>query len=205
MTEILEPIDLSGLSYDPQNFRDLAEAPLGQALWRYLKEHDNQVRMLTATFLERAAVEPLAPGLVCEFGTDVADDRIKQMIGHMVKQIMAALGCELDRLGLRITRISLFTSGARYRGRNLRESRPMTITREQREAWASKTAKSPFNQWLDAQIKRADGSLDLEKLYEVARGYGVEKRYSNLNPGQQRMNIGVMLRARVPAAEYQSS
>jgi len=117
---------------------------------------------------------------------------------------MAALGYEVDRRGLRITRVSLFTSGARYRSRHTSRERTMTITREQREAWAATTAKSDFNCWLDAQVKRRDGSLDLEKLYDVARQYGVDKRYPHLNPGQQRMNIGIMLRARVPDGEYRA-
>jgi hypothetical protein len=67
---------------------------------------------------------------------------------------------------------------------------------------APTSAKSPFNRWLNAQVRREDGSLDLDKLYETARRYGVEKLYPNLNPGQQRINIGVMLRTRVPAEEY---
>lgn len=195
--------DLSALEYEPQNFRDLAETDLGEAIWAFLKRPDNLIRMETATLLERAAVEPLATGLVAEFGDQVRDDRTKQMIGHMTRQIMEALGYELDRTGLRITRASLFTSGATY-GRPDRGERPMKITREQREAWVKNTANSPFNAWLDGQVKRPDGTLDLERLYEVAKRYGIDRRYDNLNPGQQRMNIGVMLRARVPQEEYSS-
>jgi len=195
--------DLSGLDYDPKNFKDLAETDLGKAIWDFLKRPDNLVRMETATLLERAAVEPLAPGFVAEFGDEARDDRIKQMIGHMTRQIMEALGFEHDRNGLRITRASLFTSGAIYR-RPDRPKRTMTITKEQREAWVKNTARSPFNMWLDRQVKRPDGTLDLEKLYAVARTYGIEKRYDRLNPGQQRMNIGVMLRKRVPETEYES-
>jgi hypothetical protein len=77
----------------------------------------------------------------------------------------------------------------------------MKITPEQRQAWLEKTAKSGFNVWLDQQVKGPDGKLDLERLYEVARRYGIEKRYDHLNPGQQRMNIGVMLRTRVTHEE----
>ncbi len=123
------------------------------------------------------------------------------MIGHMTRQVMKALGYELDRTGLRITRANLFTSGAAYR-RPYRGKRPMKISREQREAWVKNTANSPFNAWLDGQVKRPDGSLDLEELYSVARAHGIEKCYDRLNPGQQRMNIGVMLRARVPKEGY---
>lgn len=193
--------DLSALEYEPQNFRDLAETELGKAIWSFLKRPDNLIRMETATLLDRAAVEPLAAGLVAEFGDQVRDDRSKQMIGHMTRQAMEALGYELDRTGLRITRASLFTSGATYR-RPDRGDRSMKISREQREAWVKNTAKSPFNVWLDGLVKRPDGTLDLERLYEVAERYGIDRRYDNLNPGQQRMNIGVMLRARVPQEEY---
>jgi hypothetical protein len=192
--------DLDDLAYTPQNFRDLAEAPMGRALWDFLKRQDNLIRMETATLLERAAVEPLAQGLVLEFGDSVRDDRTKQMIGHMAKQIMAALGYEIDRSALRITRPSLFTSGTTYR-RQGSQDRPMKISREQREAWVKNTKHSPFNQWLDAQIK-TNGTLDLEKLYGVARRYKIDKRYDSLNPGQQRMNIGVQLRKVVDPSEY---
>lgn len=200
MTDFFLP-DLSTLEYEPQNFRDLAHTDLGSAIWAFLKRPDTLIRMETATVLERAAVEPIATGLVAEFGDQVRDERTKQMIGHMTRQVMEALGYELDRTGLRITRPSLFTSGTTYR-RPDRGERPMKITREQREAWVKNTANSPFNAWLDGQVKRPDGTLDLERLYEIAKRYGIDKRYDNLNPGQQRMNIGVMLRARVPQEEY---
>jgi hypothetical protein len=195
--------DLSSLEYEPQHFRDLAETELGGRLWAFLKRPDNLIRMETATLLDRAAVEPLAAGLVVEFGDEVRDDRTKQMIGHMTRQVMEALAYELDRTGLRITRPSLFTSGATYR-RPGRGERPMKISRGQREAWIKNTANSPFNMWLDGQVKQSDGTLDLEKLYKVAQRYGIEKRYDRLNPGQQRMNIGVMLRTRIPRKEYEN-
>jgi hypothetical protein len=194
--------DLSALSYSPQNFSDLATTEFGGALWDFLKQRDNLIRMETATILERAAVEPLAGPLVEEFGDQAGDDRTKQMIGHMVRQIMEELGYEIDRTGLRITRPSLFTSGASYRVPE-RGARPMKITRAQRDAWLKNTANGPFNRWLDKQVK-PNGTLDLGKLYKVARQYGIEKRYEHLNPGQQRMNVGVMLRTRVPREQYEA-
>ena len=194
--------DLSQLAYDAQNFRDLAETPLGQEIWAFLKTRDNLTRMETATFLDRAAVEPIAPCLARNFGSEIAQDRLKQMIGHMTRQIMEALGYEIDRQGLRITRESLFTTATRYRRRDEARDRSMRITREQRQAWLEKTADSPFNRWLDKQVKSLDGSFDLAKLYQVAERFGIDKRYEHLNPGQQRMTIGGMLRKRVPTTEY---
>lgn len=194
---------LTGLSYQSQNFRDLADGPVGAELWGWLTRSDNVVRMETASYLERAAVEPLGPILAADFGEPVAEDRHKQMIGHMVRQVMEALGYELVQPGVRIAK-GLFTTGARYQQESEKRDRTMRITREQRQAWLERTAKSPFNEWLNAQVRGAEGKLDLDKLYAVAARYGVIDReaYKHLNPGQQRMTIGVKLRAQVPPAEY---
>lgn len=195
--------DLSGLKYDPQNFRSLYESDLGQELWRVLTRPDNVIRMQTATDLEQAAVEPLGPELLECFSAWVNDERVKQMIGHMCRQIMNRLGYEIDRPGLRIMRESLFTTAARYRRPEQHRNRTMTITRDQRRQWQENTAKSPINQWLDPQVRKPDGTLDLARLYSIAESYGVTQRYEHLNPGQQRMNIGIKLRAVVPQEVYE--
>lgn len=109
--------DLKDLEYDSRHFRDVSESALGKQLWPYLKLHDNLLRMETATALRRAAVEPLAQGFIRTFGPEISQDRLKQTIGHMVRQIMEALGYELDRQGLRISQPNLFTSGTRYKKR----------------------------------------------------------------------------------------
>ena len=92
------------------------------------------------------------------------------MIGHMARQVMQAIGYEIERPTLRITRESLFSSGACYRKAGDNRTRSMKITREQRDAWRRKTAESPFNRWLDGKVKRQDGSLDLDRLYAVCAG-----------------------------------
>lgn len=194
---------VSDLSYDPQNFSDLYKA-VGAPIWDFMRRYDNVIRMETATFLDRAAVEPLGPYLLEEFGNDVNQDRIRQMIGHMARQIMEALGYELERPSLRLTRINMFTTAAGYKSQDDDKSRGMKITREQRDAWAAKTAGSDFNRWLDGLVK-ANGRLDLEGMYGVARQYGISHEYRHLNPGQQRMIIGSKLRAVVPAEDYTSA
>ncbi|MBG7616138.1 hypothetical protein IWC96_12745 [Brevundimonas sp. BAL450] len=80
----------------------------------------------------------------------------------------------------------------------------MEISREQRAHWTERTAQSPFNLWLADRTRGADGRLDLDRLYTLAAEYGVDARgdYPDLNPGQQRMNVGNRLRARVPAEAY---
>lgn len=80
----------------------------------------------------------------------------------------------------------------------------MKFTHEQRSNWAERTAHTPINRWLADQTRGADGRLDLEKLHALARSHGVDKQdeYADLNAGQQRMNIGNLLRSRVPEEVY---
>lgn len=192
---------VSDLQYDPQNFSDLYKA-VGQPIWDFMRRYDNVIRMETATFLDRAAVEPLGPYLLEEFGNDVNQDRYRQMIGHMARQVMEALGYELDRTSLRLTRINMFTTAAAYKPQGETKDRGMKITREQREAWAAKTASSDFNVWLNQKVQKADKSLNLDALYAVAKEFKIDQEYRHLNPGQQRMIIGSKLRAVVPQELY---
>src|ERR1019366_832697 len=89
--------DLSSIEYDPQHFRNIHETECGQAIWHFLLRPDNVLRMQTASYLDRVAVEPLEPGLLAEFGKDVEDDRVKRYIGHAVRQIMESSGYHLDK------------------------------------------------------------------------------------------------------------
>lgn len=101
--------------YDPQHFSDTFNTELGRAIWDFLNEPDNLIRMETATYLGRPAVEPLSPGLDDRFGAPAFEDRVKQTTGHMVRQIMERQGFRFDRNGVRITTAgNRFTSGSRY-------------------------------------------------------------------------------------------
>jgi hypothetical protein len=191
--------DLSSLEPVPSQFRDLYESERGKAIWEFLIRPDNVLRMQTATDLDRAAVEPLGKGLLAEFGVEVAEDRMKQFIGHATRQVMEALGYFLDRQGMRITSENMFASASRYRSR---VPKTMSISPESRQRWMETTANSPFNVWLNAQVRKPDGGLDRDKLTEVAAQWGVEDKYKDLNPGQARMSIGIKLRAIVPPKVY---
>jgi len=85
--------------------------------------------------------------------------------------------------------------------------RAMRITAEQRAAWKANTAAGPFNLWLDGQVRDVRGAFDLGRLYDLAERYGLHKRdeYARLNPGQQRMNLGNLLRRVVPASVYEAA
>jgi hypothetical protein len=100
--------------YDAGTFADIAETKMGRQLWAFLTDPENLIRMETATFLERPAVEPLAPFLLDRFGTVVRGDRWKQLIGHMARQVLERRGFRLHAQGVRIRRGDLFSSGSRY-------------------------------------------------------------------------------------------
>lgn len=103
-------------SYDPGRFSGTYEARNGSKIWDFLNLRETLIRMETATYLSRPAVEPLSPLLIQEFGEAVREDRIKQMIGHMVRQIMEHRGFAFDQSSVRIrTDGNIFGTGARYR------------------------------------------------------------------------------------------
>jgi hypothetical protein len=189
---------LQGLTYDPKNFRLFNQMEFREALWRFLLRPDNLIRMQTATYFRRPAVEPLSPGLLAQFGSELAEDRIKQMIGHMVAQIMRTMGYELDAEGLRITRPGLFSTGARYRALDRDPSEKITkMTWNERQNWLKRNGGDDFNRWLDEQVRRQDGSIDEEKLQAIAKRYVVAERQPEIGANYRRLNIGVLLRARV--------
>src|ERR1039458_8353011 len=99
--------DFGSINYNPQQFRDIHVEEYGQAIWQFLLRPENVVRMQTASYLDRPAVEPLSDGLLAEFGIEVKEDRVKQYIGHAVRQIMEACGYHLDRQNMRIVRANL--------------------------------------------------------------------------------------------------
>jgi hypothetical protein len=102
-------------TFEAGTFRELADTQMGRDLWAFLNEQDNIIRMETATYLERPAVEPLSPGLLTRFGAGVRQDRTKQMIGRMVRQIIEPRGYRIDQQNVRISREdNMFASGTRY-------------------------------------------------------------------------------------------
>lgn len=157
-------------------------------------------------------------------GTRTVDSYVSNC--NRVRKVVAAIDldrCDLSELGLSNLRRQIESAGipprsagdcisalkayAEFRGdpRPAEPARTMQVTPEQREAWSANTATGPFNSWLDERVRDEDGAFDLERLYALAERYGVHKRseYAHLNAGQQRMNLGNMLRTRVPRSEYE--
>jgi len=101
--------------YNAGRFASTYELRNGRKIWDFLNEPENIIRMETATYLSRPAAEPLSPFLVGQFGEVVKEDRMKQMIGHMIRQVLEARDYRVDRSNVRINRAeNIFVSATRY-------------------------------------------------------------------------------------------
>ena len=111
------------MEYDAWKFVQLAESEFGKKLWKFLNEREAFIRMETATRLKRPAVEGIAEELLIRFDEEIKslDDsnnrRVKQMIGHMVKQVMAAHNYHVSMKNVRVISSDLFSKGTRYNKR----------------------------------------------------------------------------------------
>jgi hypothetical protein len=104
------------MEYNPGKFTKLANEQIGIDLWNYLTQEDNVIRMETATELGRPAVEAMAGRLVGQFGDKVCEDRVKQMIGHMARQIMENGGYQMDAQNVKVIHDKrLFKKASRYK------------------------------------------------------------------------------------------
>jgi hypothetical protein len=102
--------------YDPQHFSSTFEITVGSQLWSFLNEQKIVALMIDASDAGRPAVERIQDQLIQEFGNSVRENRIKQMIGHMVKQVLEPRGYVEARNGVRIDG-RLFLEGTTYRRR----------------------------------------------------------------------------------------
>ena len=101
------------LLYEPWKFIELYKTELGQELWSFLNKTENIIRAETAADLRRTSVEalekPLNEKFEHQFQNIIDEDqkkcerkflRLKQMIGHMVGQIMTSQGYIKDKQGV---------------------------------------------------------------------------------------------------------
>lgn len=103
------------MEYQAERFSTTFENEDGATIWAFLTDKDNVIRMETATFLSRPAIEPLSPLLVERFGSRISNDRLKQMMGHMVRQIMEQRGYRLQQGNVKISsNNNIFSRASRY-------------------------------------------------------------------------------------------
>lgn len=145
------------LRYEPGVFRSQFETPIGQELWQLLTDRDSMIRMETATSLGRPAVEGMEEELLLKFGEDVLDDRVKQMIGHMVRQIMEQSGFDVDAQNVKMTSGAPFSRATRYKRkdhavfhvfRNSTNPRLIALTFDKAGSALPKIQHPPKSKWI---------------------------------------------------------
>ncbi len=102
-------------NFDSGSFSDVANTPMGKKLWNLLNSEDSRIRLETATYLGKPALEGLQRQLLAAFGNEIRLDRWKQVTGRMTKQIMEERGYSFVRSGMKVKVKELFTTAALYR------------------------------------------------------------------------------------------
>lgn len=103
------------LTYRPDHFKTVARTEMAERLWHWLQQPAQMIAMRTAIALRRPPVEALSQPLSETFPDVCVHLRIRQMIGHMVRQILLADGHRPDRSNVRIrSENGLFRRGATY-------------------------------------------------------------------------------------------
>jgi hypothetical protein len=103
------------LKYEPRQFRDVWTRASSKRMWKYLTSHDALIRMDVAVEIKRAPYEGVASPFESEFGHLLDDQRVKQMVGHMIRQIMTFHGYRHAGVKkLHGSSRGLFTTGGKY-------------------------------------------------------------------------------------------
>jgi len=100
--------------YDPQRFASLY-ADVGPKLSQFFASPIVVALLEGSVKLRRPAVEAIEEQLLEYAKDDVKNQRVRQLVGHMIRHLMAELGYELDQPEVRLPSGVLFTCGARYR------------------------------------------------------------------------------------------
>ena len=102
------------LTFDSGSFSDLANTPMGEDLWALMTAPESLIRLETATYLGRPAIEALQLQLLAAFGDSIRENRWKQVAGAMARQVMEYRGYQFVRSGVKIKVKDLFSTGAIY-------------------------------------------------------------------------------------------
>ena len=121
------------MKYEPKNFSDLFATPMGADLWEYLQRPSVVLALEVATKLHRPAIEAIGDDLIGEFGEVVRSKRIKQLVGHMVRQLLESRGYELEAQRVVARCDGLFSTGSRYRRAGTPSPRPLKLEKAEQE------------------------------------------------------------------------
>ena len=103
------------LEYKAQNFSDIYNSELGKELWEFLNLSESKLKMETASELGKPAIDGISKSLISKFSNNLNDLRVRQMIGHMIRQIMEDIGYMLDSTNVKTKSNSVFHKASRYK------------------------------------------------------------------------------------------
>ena len=172
-------------AYNPERFASLFASPLGQRLWAFLTQPENVVRLETASELGKPAVEGIEEQLLAEFREDILANRVKQMVGHMVRQIMEQRDWVLDQTDVKVRSVP-FTKATRYRRpnwftfhafRNSGDPRDVVITHQRQNPTLPTGSRWTFYATFASPLKAAVafGVRDIKQLREQVHLYGYHR------------------------------
>jgi hypothetical protein len=101
------------IDYKPHSFAELYNSEFGQRIWAFLNRPEVIEMLEEASRSDKPALEGIAQAMADE----VFYGQRKQMVGHMVRQILEAQGWEHDHYGEKVeaVEVKIFTTASRYR------------------------------------------------------------------------------------------
>lgn len=172
-------------AYNPDKFASLYQSELGQRIWAFLTQPENVARLETASQLSKPAVEGIEEQILEEFREDILADRVKQMVGHMVRQILEQRDWVLDQTDVKVQSVP-FSKAARYRRpdwitfyafRNTSDPRDVVITDRRQHAPLPSDARWSYYATFASPLKAAVafGVRDIRKLRTDVHAHGFQR------------------------------
>lgn len=173
------------VAYRPEKFASLYESDLGRRIWLFLTRPENVARLETASELGKPAVEGIEEQLLEAFREQVLADRVKQMVGHMVRQILEHRDWVLDQSDVKVQSVP-FTKAARYRRpdwftfhafRNASDPRDIVITDRRQNAPLPDGARWTYYATFASPLKAAVafGVRDIRQLRQQVHSHGYHR------------------------------
>lgn len=172
-------------AYSSAKFASLYASELGQRIWAFLTLPENVARLETASELNKPAVEGIEEQLLAEFREDILADRVKQMVGHMVRQILEQQGWVLDQADVKVQSVP-FSKAARYRRpdwvtfhafRSTSDPRDVAITDRRQNAPLPADTRWTYYATFASPLKAAVafGVRDIRQLRQQVHTHGYQR------------------------------
>lgn len=173
------------LAYSPEKFASLHASDLGQRIWGFLTRPETIARLETASELGKPAVEGIEEQLLGEFREEVLADRVKQMVGHMVRQILQQRDWVLDQSDVKVQSVP-FMKATRYRRpdwftfhafRNSIDPRDVVITDRRQDAPLPAGVRWTYYATFASPLKAAVafGVNDIRQLRQHVHSHGYQR------------------------------